>query len=248
MSGDENPIRDTAEGITRGVLSFAWEKASAAIRSVSNRELAFIDPDIVRRVLERRKTAEWLLLKRYLGDQDDKWKLAQAGLALRDLASHPEEHDRLQRLRGRIKDRFGTKKLQIAELVQLGIVTSILAEFAKEGRTEAEIRAEVAEILDDVLGHFIFVQALDTVPGLKQRVRERLAFVSPQIALGTGEVRKIIRQLGDDLDASPTLRVVAGRDQHTSFLFVFSSEQWKSISEKLEEAERQSKLRKRTTR
>jgi hypothetical protein len=89
-------------GAVRALLEFAWDRLAGVAERLGNRDLAFInDPETIQRVKQKRRAAEYELLRKFVRD-NDLWPLVASGLVLRDLEDRPESRARRDKLRDAI--------------------------------------------------------------------------------------------------------------------------------------------------
>lgn len=230
MGPEPDPVASAAEGTVRALLKFAWDKLEGVGQRVSNRDLAFLgDPETIRRVKQKRAAAEYETLHKYVGDKK-LWPVVASGLLLREIEDDPGEADRRERIRDAIyHSDAGRAGLRIAEIVQRGILTELIATKEEEGVTPSQLSKEIELMLNDLMSHIEFVEARSPVKQAFQKICFKVSTRSPQIVMGRGEAQGVLQQLADAMDGSHSIRYVLRRDDRQTYILVMQKDQWEDV-------------------
>jgi len=230
VSPSGSPTAEIAYGVTKAVLESLWKWLAEIPQKLTNREVAFIgDPETRRRVKEKKATAEYADLHRYI-DDDALWVVVASGLALRDLERDPTLKRRLESLRAAIHSARGPQGLQIAEIVQRGMLTDIISHFTKQGATVVQIRTEIRAMLSDLMSHIEFVQTGANPLETCRKISYKVSVCSPQIVMGRGHASDAVRWVASKLVEAPGCHCELHETEGQTYLFIFRSEQWAEIS------------------
>jgi hypothetical protein len=238
LSGGEPPtappsggvLGDIAYGVTKAVIESLWKALTDIPQKLTNREIAFIgDPETRRRVKEKKATAEYAELRRYIVD-DGLWAVVSSGLALRDLERDPLLKRRLEALRSAIHSAHGPQGVQIAEMVQRGILTDIVSNWAKQGATVVQIQKELRAMLSDLMSHIEFVQTGAAPLEACRKISYKVSVCSPQIVMGRGHASDTVRRVARELVEYPGCHCELRETEGQTYLFVFRSDQWAELS------------------
>ncbi|MCI4343479.1 MAG: hypothetical protein L3J92_05125 [Thermoplasmata archaeon] len=238
MSGGEPPtvpptggvLGELAYGATKALIESLWKALTNIPQKLTNREIAFIgDPETRRRVKEKKATAEYAELRRYVED-DELWAVVSSGLALRDLERDPLQKRRLEALRTAIHSAHGPEGVQIAEIVQRGILTDIVSNLAKQGATVVQIRKELRTMLSDVVSHIEFVQTGAAPLEACRKISYKVSVSSPQIVMGRGHASDAVHRVARRLREYPGCHCELRETEGQTYLFVFRSDQWSELS------------------
>ena len=116
--------------------------------------------------------------------------------------------------------------MNIAEIVQRGILTDIIDGRVKEGETAEQISKEIGAMLGDVMSHIEFVESGAPLKDWVRKITYKVSTRSPQVVVGRGGARTAIRSLADALDGSQNVRYMLRRTPGQSYLFVFRKDHW----------------------
>ncbi len=106
-----------AKGAARRAQSYGDDRIKAMAEAVRRGELAFIeDMETIEVVRNQRKNPEWKIYRKHIKDVDMRLQL-EMGFCLRQLEGKPQK---LKDLREKILSKYGSKGLDLAELVQHG--------------------------------------------------------------------------------------------------------------------------------
>jgi hypothetical protein len=231
VSGAGGPIGDAAYGVTKAILDSLWAGLSHVADKLTNRDIAFIgDPETRRLVKEKRASAEWALLRKYIKDPN-LWLIVQSGLTLRSLEDDPLQKKRLEHLRETLHTRWGPSGVQIAEVVQRGILTDLVTHYAKAGATDQQLRSEIGTILADLMAHIEFIQTGQDPKAFCQKIAYKVSIRSPQIIMAKGHAVDALVRVARKITELTDCHVNVGSHDGQEYLFVFRADQWKSISD-----------------
>lgn len=197
MSSDQpNPIADVAEGVTKGVIKVSAEGLKHLLERFQNKDVAFVsDPDTIILARDQRKTSEWHLFTQIV-DKDDHFHriLFQVGLALRKLEGKKE---RLESLRNDIRNKYDTKGLHIAQLIQNGFFNRLLANALERNPTPQQLKFEIKNIFDNIENSVVFVNRGDNVQSRIKEITTKIFANSPKtfIVCGSGFARKEVDEI-----------------------------------------------------
>lgn len=194
----KDPVASTAEGVTKGVLAFSEEKIKDWVKGFFDKDIAFVEnPDTINLVKEQRKTSEYGLFKQYIDDHD-LHILFQMGLTLRRLERQKE---RIQPLRDKIKDKYDTKGLHIAQLIQNGFFNRFLANALERTPTPQRLKFEIENLFDNIENAVVFVKELDNVDYKVEEITVRILANSPRtfIICGSGFAKTKCHQIGETM-------------------------------------------------
>ncbi len=201
-SNDQSPITDVAEGITKGLISWSEEKIKNFAQNFLDRKLVFINhQETIDLVKEQLKSGDWSLVKQYLKDSELKI-LVQIGLALRKLEAKP---DKVQDLRTKVLNKYGSRGLHIAQVVQNGILTEFIGTIASKVHSGSEIIERVENLLLNVDKFILFIKKDDLVDKKISEIKIRLQANNPDAIIlfsfksAVGICKKIKETLEDDL-------------------------------------------------
>jgi hypothetical protein len=231
VNGDRGPIREAAYGVTKAIIDSLWEGLKQIPDKLNNRDIAFIgDPETRRVVKEKRASAEWALLRKYIEDRD-LWVIVQSGLTLRSLEGDPLLKRRLEHLRGTLHSRFGPLGVQIAEVVQRGILTDLVTHYAKEGATDQQLRAQIGTMLGDLMAHVEFIRTGDDPKEFCRKIAYKVSIRSPQIVMGRGRAVDALNRVARKIKEGTDCHVAIGSQDDQEYLFVFRTDQWRSLTD-----------------
>lgn len=197
-SEEEKIIAGAAEGATRAVLSLSEEKLKALVARFLNRDVAFVqDVETINVAKEQRNTSEYDLFKRYIDDRQ-LCILFQMGLTLRKLE---RQKDRVASLRTKILNKYGSRGLHIAQLVQNGFFNKFLASCLARTPTTQQLTTEIRTFLDDIEKTAIFVREEDNVQARTIEIQVKILANSPKhfIVAGSGYAKEICAAIGEKL-------------------------------------------------
>jgi len=222
MSSDEpNIITNTAEGVTKGVMSWGEEKVKSFVQSFRDRRLVFINnKETIDLVKEQLKSGDWSLVKQYLNDKELKI-LVQMGLTLRKLESDPEQ---LQNLRTKILNRFKSRGLHIAQVVQNGILTEFIGAVASKVHSGSEIVEKVENLLLNVDKFILFIKANDSVEKKVNEINIKLQANNPDAIILFGfksaiEKCKEIKNIIEEEWTNYSVQTKEEKNRHLVFVF-----------------------------
>lgn len=194
MSLDENPLEGITKGVVKGVLEFGADQIKSLVARFKNRQVAFIeDPETISLVVSQRKSEELKIYKEYIRDKKLQI-IAQMGITLRKLEKDPLK---VKNLREKIRKKYASKGLHIAQTVQNNILTTLIALLVQNFESRAEVQEVLNELLEDIEKYVIFVRAEDDAKSKKLEIVTRLnANLPPAMMIsGYGPVCTIVREI-----------------------------------------------------
>lgn len=164
MSGPwSDPLEAFAAGLARGALSWTLETVKAYAQKLRERKQAFFGRrDYLEEVKARRASSEWRFYKGYLTDKS-LITLAQMGLVLREWEDDPARHQDIQKLRNRIRGKFGDEGLRVSEVVQSRILSASIPTFVSTTVDPREAAQRIEAFLKNAHRLCLFVQESDSV-------------------------------------------------------------------------------------
>jgi hypothetical protein len=194
LSGD-HPIREAAHGATAAGIEWTEEKVKSLAKQFLNRKLAFIEsPRNIDLVKRERHSAEYELLVKWIPEGPYALQI-QMGIALKEIA---EEQDRVLDLRSKIKRKFGTAGLHVAQVTQAGITSELLNRLVQIYRDPTEVRKWLEHFLAQVEDLVIFVKEADNPKATATMVCTRIESnpAHTMILFGSGYAKNtVIRTL-----------------------------------------------------
>ena len=117
------------------------------VKKLQNKELAFIeDIETIEIAKEQRNKSEWKLFKQFINDKDLSI-LFQMGLTLRRLE---EDNKLVEPLLRKILDKYDTKGIHIAQIVQSGIFSKFIGNVLDKSPSDHKLRHEIEKFFADV--------------------------------------------------------------------------------------------------
>ena len=159
-------MASAAKGAVEGGLNWSSEKISELVKRFLNRELAFVeDKKNIEVVKKQREAEEYKLLQQYV-PKGYLRILCQMGLALRGMEN---DQNRMQELKDNIYRKYRTPGVHIAELVQIKVVTQLLARLVTIYGNRPDIEKTLTAFLTQIDELALFVKKGD------EKRAERLA-------------------------------------------------------------------------
>ena len=157
---NESVIKDAAEGATKGALDWSAQRITELVRRFKQRELAFIeDNETIDLVRSQKEKPAWKLVGRFVKDKDLRLQVLM-GFTLKKLETDLNLV-KLQNLRDKIRRKYGTPGLHVAQLVQNDIFSKHFDILLKNADSDRDVEAEAANLLNNVDKYVEFVQAGD---------------------------------------------------------------------------------------
>ncbi len=183
FNGLPKEVRQTTQDLARGMTDAFIDRSSNKIKELANRflnhELLFIEDDeTIELVKQQIKTQEWILIKKYVSNQDHKL-LIQMGLALRKL-DLKEDTQRISNLREKIHGKYKRIGLHIAQFVQCKLMMSYISKIIDDCKTEEGLITRIKDLLDNLENRVTFVQGGQTVDYVIEQIKARLNSHNPE--------------------------------------------------------------------
>lgn len=151
-------MASATRGAVEGGLDWSAEKISELVKRFLNRELAFVeDKKNIETVKRQREAEEYKLLQQYV-PKGYLRILCQMGLALREMEN---DQNRMQELKDNIHRKYRVTGLHIAELVQIRVVTQLLARLVTIYGNRADIEKTLTSFLMQIDDLTLFIKKGD---------------------------------------------------------------------------------------
>lgn len=204
MSDPGDPTASAFKGATEAVIEWTAPRIAQLIARIQGHSAAVAsDGVLVESIRHASKSEEAKFLKIYVTDKEQR-RIIDGGLTLNELSDKPEHHDRLDRLRADLFDRYGTRGLHAAEIVERGVLGLFLRQLMREGRPKSDIARSAFALMNTVEKWTHFVQASDDVARVARELKFRVLANQPGvfIVLGHGaQKRKAERIVASSLHA-----------------------------------------------
>ncbi len=216
-------MASAAKGATEGALDWSENKISGLVKRFLNRELAFVeDKKNIETVKKQREAEEYKLLQQYV-PKGYLRILCQMGLALRDMEN---EQTRMQQLKDKIHEKYRASGLHIAELVQIRVVTQLLARLVTIYENRVDIEKTLTAFLTQIDDLALFVKKSDEkrAERLSDLVMSRVDNNPTHMMIVFGRafaktaVLKILKKIKDD-DLGYVIELQDEGFQLTAFVF-----------------------------
>src|SRR3989344_1316784 len=177
MEINSNPIERAAEVAIKASLDWSIDKIKELALKFKNNDISFLeDTEAFEEALNQLKTEEWKFYKRYIKDKYLRI-LIELGLTLRKF----ENDDRkLKYLRDKIHERFDTKGLRIAQVIQNETLLKFSGTLLKINNV-AGITHTIEDLLNNVDRDVVFIKETDEVENLY----DELKIINPKPQLRT---------------------------------------------------------------
>lgn len=205
-------MASAVKGATEAVIEWTAPKIAQLVARIRGHSAAVANDGIlVESIRHASQSEDAKFLKTYVTDREQR-RIVDDGLTLYELSDRPEHHDRLKRLRADLFNRYGTRGLRAAEIVERGVLGLFLRRLMREGRPASEIARSAFALIDTVERWTYFVKATDNVSRVAREVKIRVLANQPGvfIVLGHGAqkakantiVLSVLRGLGSDFVVS----------------------------------------------
>ncbi len=175
MSSEE--LKDVAEGITTGFLSWSSEQIKSFVSRLKDKKLAFIqDEKTIQTVKELYSSGELSIYKEYIEDKEILF-LLKMGLTLRKLEQEGEI-ERRQNLRTKIFNKYAVKGLHIAQFVENGILNRYIGILIDNIISLDKFRNDIMNVLKNIEKHVLFVKNDDKE---REIIKSALSIVTSNI-------------------------------------------------------------------
>jgi len=149
--------KDTAEGITKGVLDWGEKKIKAFAKSFFKGKLYFIeDEETLDLVKKQLNSAEWVFFQKIIKDKKLR-TLIQSGLGLRQLDTELKKKE-VENFRKNIKSAHGLSGLHIAEFIQCKLLIECIGDLFENAETKKELCSHVENLLNSLETRCSFIQ------------------------------------------------------------------------------------------
>ena len=202
MEINSNPIERAAEVAIKASLDWSIDKIKELALKFKNNDISFLeDTEAFEEALNQLKTEEWKFYKRYIKDKYLRI-LIELGLTLRKF----ENDDRkLKYLRDKIHERFDTKGLRIAQVIQNETLLKFSGTLLKINNV-AGITHTIEDLLNNVDRDVVFIKETDEVENLYDELKTKIYANLPRILLlvskGSANFKtlEVVRKLQPVLD------------------------------------------------
>ena len=179
MEINSNPIEHAAEVAIKASLDWSIDKIKELALKFKNNDISFLeDTEAFEEALNQLKTEEWKFYKRYIKDKYLRI-LIELGLTLRKF----ENDDRkLKYLRDKIHERFDTKGLRIAQVIQNETLLKFSGTLLKINNV-AGITHTIEDLLNNVDRDVVFIKETDEVENLYDELKTKIYANLPRILL-----------------------------------------------------------------
>ncbi|MBS3064626.1 MAG: hypothetical protein J4472_02330, partial [DPANN group archaeon] len=168
-----------AEVAIKASLDWSIDKIKELALKFKNNDISFLeDTEAFEEALNQLKTEEWKFYKRYIKDKYLRI-LIELGLTLRKF----ENDDRkLKYLRDKIHERFDTKGLRIAQVIQNETLLKFSGTLLKINNV-AGITHTIEDLLNNVDRDVVFIKETDEVENLYDELKTKIYANLPRILL-----------------------------------------------------------------
>ncbi|MDV3244954.1 MAG: hypothetical protein LYZ66_07285 [Nitrososphaerales archaeon] len=222
----DDPLESLAKGATKGFFEHWEEKLPAWLSRVKNYELRFIEDESTYEVAKRESgNAEYKLYAQFVPKG---WPRVffKVGLAMREIET---EKEKVQSLKDDVYRKHGKAGVHVAELVQLGIITELVGQFAKILGNPVDVTKKLVAFLEGSEDLAIFVRSSDAkhVRRLCGLVKTRVDAMSTHmvIVFGSGFARDIVLKILKCIRDDPRGYAIEIKEDWPQLaLFVYSPE------------------------
>jgi hypothetical protein len=212
LSDPGDPTASAVKGAAEAVIEWTAPRIAQLVARIRGHSAAVAsDGVLVESIRHASKSEEAKFLKTYVTDKEQR-RIVDDGLTLYELSDKQEHHDRLKRLRADLFNRYGTRGLRAAEIVERGVLGLFLRQLMREGRPGNDIAKSAFALVDTVEKWTHFVQATDNVSRVSQEVKIRVLANQPGVFIVLGHgiqktkaraiVTSTLRGLGRDFGVS----------------------------------------------
>ncbi len=240
-------MESATKGAVEGALDWSADKVVGLVKKFLNRELAFVeDKKNVETIKTQRESAEYRLLRQFV-PKGPLPILFQVGLALREME---RDKDRVKELKDDVHAKHGTSGVHIAELVQIGVITQLLARLVRISQSSSDVQKRLTSFLEQVDFLTLFVRKEDekSIEAKSKLVRNRVD-TNPtrmMILFGSGYAKNVVVSILKKIGNDPRNYMIQTQDEGFQIIgFVFAPElrakltHWSdTISEEIERAKR----------
>ena len=146
-----DPVKSAAEGAAKGTvegfLNWTKEQVEELARKFRDREIAFVEDKSTAETIKRQKdVSDYGFITRFL-PRGHLRVLVSLGLALRQMEDNRQD---VTQLKNSIYAQFGNIGVWVAELVQLGLVSQLLARLTKIYNNPKDVEKRLVAFLEQV--------------------------------------------------------------------------------------------------
>ena len=179
MEINSNPIERAAEVAIKASLDWSIDKIKELALKFKNNDISFLeDTEAFEEALNQLKTEEWKFYKRYIKDKYLRI-LIELGLTLRKFEN---DDKKLKYLRDKIHERFDTKGLRIAQVIQNETLLKFSGTLLKINNV-AGITHTIEDLLNNVDRDVVFIKETDEVENLYDELKTKIYANLPRILL-----------------------------------------------------------------
>lgn len=176
---EENPLESAASGAMIGALKYSEEKIKELVYRFKNKELAFIENiETIELVKKQRQKPAWKLISKYVTNKELRLP-AEMGFILRELEAKNEQ-EKLKELKSKIHNKFKSKGIHIAELVQSNVLDRYVNLLVDKSDDDIEVKERLEEVLEDVDKYVIFYKTNQSPKSVAQIIISKLQTLSPK--------------------------------------------------------------------
>ncbi len=186
----DNLEQNVAYGVAKAAIEWTEEKIQKLVNDFKNKEIGFIgDREVIEVVRAQRSSAEWKNYSKWIKNKEFRI-LIQLGISLRKLENKSLS---LHELREKIRNKYGTKGLHIAEFTQNKVLGKYIESLLESCRTDEEIGLVIESFLNDIERFCVFIKGTDSVDSQAEMVKTRVYSLAPKIIVlySFGEATKI---------------------------------------------------------
>ncbi|MGC8726350.1 MAG: hypothetical protein ACP5RS_07265 [Thermoplasmata archaeon] len=195
-----SPLEEVSKGFTKGLLEWSIEKITNFVTKLRNHQLALVqDDDIPRTINNIKDTPAYGLYKNYVKNKNLRY-LIKLGLALRHYEQN-KNSEKIQKLRDRIINVYGSKGLHIAQVVENEILSSYIETVVNDAKSEHDVINKVENVLNNVDDIVKFIQISDDVITKSNEIKTYLSGSHPDtyILASKSNAIKVIRKIENSI-------------------------------------------------
>jgi hypothetical protein len=176
-----DPLEEFAAQLAKGKVGPASRTVRDYADLLRGHLLAFIGRrDYIEQVKEDRRSPEWQLYQEYIGDERLSI-LAQMGLTLREWQNDLARAKDIERLRNRIRFKYGEEGLHIAQVVQSSVLTGVVPTVVESVSSKERAARLVEAFLAGSVSLCRFVQEKDQPGAVARFVTEHITRNRPPL-------------------------------------------------------------------
>lgn len=222
-----DPVKSAAEGAAKGAvegfLNWTKEQILELARKFKDREVGFVEDKPTAETIKRQKdTSDYKVIIEFL-PKGHLRVLVSLGLSLRQMENNQLS---VAKLKDNIHDQFGNSGLRAAELVQIGIVSQLLAHLTKIYSNPKDVQRKLVAFLEhvDQLAIWVAKEDMKHTKRISELVRVRVDTNPSQmvILLGRAKATAAVLKILHDLKADSRnylIQIQESGYQLTAFVF-----------------------------